>query len=317
MKHTILLLAITLIVASCGNQQKGNKAQNAPVPFPYPQTPSMMTSQGQMAEYMMTHFWDNYFNTAAVSGSDTTMVGRVPKNDFIKALGRFASLMDMCELNTVERGIDSLFAKAERCGDEKIWKEVAHYIEEFLWNPDSQVRNEEYWLYSLENLVSSPFTSESDKVRFNTYIPLCSLNRIGTKAADFPFTRHNGRNGTLYTIDAEFVLLFISNPGCNMCKEIIEALNKSMRITKMIESKELAVLNLYPDEDLTAWYDYLPNYPKTWINALDSEKVFDKGELYNLRAVPSLYLLDKEKRVVYKDAPLEKILGYLTNFATK
>ena len=28
--------------------------------------------------------------------------------------------------------------------------------------------------------------------------------------------------------------------------------------------------------------------------------------IYNIRAIPSLYLLDKEKKVIFKDAPPEK-----------
>ena len=32
-----------------------------------------------------------------------------------------------------------------------------------------------------------------------------------------------------------------------------------------------------------------------------------------MRAIPSLYLLDAEKRVLMKDAPVEKVLQYLDN----
>ena len=36
-----------------------------------------------------------------------------------------------------------------------------------------------------------------------------------------------------------------------------------------------------------------------------------ENELYGLRAIPSLYLLDKEKRVILKDAPVEIVIEYL------
>ena len=33
--------------------------------------------------------------------------------------------------------------------------------------------------------------------------------------------------------------------------------------------------------------------------------------LYNVRAIPSLYILDKDKRVIMKDAPETKVLAFL------
>jgi hypothetical protein len=34
--------------------------------------------------------------------------------------------------------------------------------------------------------------------------------------------------------------------------------------------------------------------------------------LYSVRAIPSLYLLDKEKRVIMKDAPEDRVFSYLS-----
>ena len=34
---------------------------------------------------------------------------------------------------------------------------------------------------------------------------------------------------------------------------------------------------------------------------------------YNVRAIPSLYVLDYEKKVIMKDAPVENVLPYLDN----
>lgn len=35
-------------------------------------------------------------------------------------------------------------------------------------------------------------------------------------------------------------------------------------------------------------------------------------QLYDLKAMPTLYLLDKDKRVILKDAPVEQIEQWLT-----
>ena len=79
-------------------------------------------------------------------------------------------------------------------------------------------------------------------------------------------------------------------------------------IEAMIASGELLVVNIYPDTDIQAWMDYLPNYPASWVCGYDPDQVLNSNTRYWLRAIPSLYLLDEEKRVIRKDAPLELIL---------
>ena len=38
-------------------------------------------------------------------------------------------------------------------------------------------------------------------------------------------------------------------------------------------------------------------------------------QIYNVRAIPSLYLLDREKRVILKDAPQDKVFEKLAALA--
>ena len=81
----------------------------------------------------------------------------------------------------------------------------------------------------------------------------------------------------------------------------------------MIADGILSVLNIYIDEDLQGWMDYMPVYPDEWYNGFDPDFVIRNDELYSVRAIPSLYLLDKEKRVILKDAPENKMMHYLVN----
>ena len=81
----------------------------------------------------------------------------------------------------------------------------------------------------------------------------------------------------------------------------------------MISQGRLAVLNIYIDEDLQAWREYMPIYPEEWYNGFDPDLVIRTDNLYNVRAIPSLYLLDSDKRVIMKDAPENKVFNYLNN----
>ena len=142
---------------------------------------------------------------------------------------------------------------------------------------------------------------------------LCALNKVGTKAADFRFADARGRIRTLYGIKAPYTLLFFSNPGCNACMEIINVLKGEPAISGMIADGTLAVLNRYIDEDLQAWRDYMSIYPKEWYNGFDPELVLRNNDIYYVRAIPSLYLLDESKMVILKDADPEKLFMTIQN----
>ena len=87
-----------------------------------------------------------------------------------------------------------------------------------------------------------------------------------------------------------------------MCEHIRTEIVASPLLSEMIRQGKLKVLALYPDEDLTAWRAHAPQMPSTWINAYDAGTYISKEGIYDLKAIPSMYLLDRDKRVLAKDA---------------
>ena len=96
--------------------------------------------------------------------------------------------------------------------------------------------------------------------------------------------------------------------------DIIRSLKGEAKIFEMISNGILAVANIYIDEDLAGWKEYMPIYPKEWYNGFDHEMKIRTDNLYNVRAIPSLYILDRNKRVIMKDAPEDKALSYLLEY---
>ncbi|MEG0454785.1 MAG: thioredoxin family protein, partial [Bacteroides sp.] len=75
---------------------------------------------------------------------------------------------------------------------------------------------------------------------------------------------------------------------------------------------KLTVLALYPDEELDEWKKHLKDFPTEWISGYDKKLTLKTENRYDLRAIPTLYLLDKNKMVLLKDAPAKAIEEYLT-----
>jgi len=73
-------------------------------------------------------------------------------------------------------------------------------------------------------------------------------------------------------------------------------------------------LSVYPDEDLAIWKQNQSEIPSSWINSYD-KGVIKKQELYDLKAIPTLYLLDKSKMVLLKDVRFEDVEHFLFQVA--
>ena len=84
----------------------------------------------------------------------------------------------------------------------------------------------------------------------------------------------------------------------------------------MIKRGELAIVNIYIDDEVDKWREYEPSYPRVWVNGYDFSQIINSDALYYVRAIPSLYLLDSQKRVIYKDAPVELVLLFLDDIQT-
>ena len=198
------------------------------------------------------------------------------------------------------------------CADSVSFQEELKLQDRFFFNPDSPYRSEELMIPVFEKTLSSPYASQAQKSAAAYNLPLFKLNRVGSPAADFTFMVRGGRTRNLHGVEAAMTLLFFSNPGCGNCKEISDAVSGDPMIKEFISRGELAVVNIYPDENLEEWYGYSKDYPDEWICGYAPDIDEPAGgalPLYNVRAIPSLYLLDADKRVILKDAPVEKVIS--------
>ena len=87
-----------------------------------------------------------------------------------------------------------------------------------------------------------------------------------------------------------------------MCRDITTALKQSSIISEMQRKGQLKILAIYPDEDLNEWHKHYADIPAEWVNGYDRGCHIGRENLYNISAIPALYLLDKSKTVLVKDS---------------
>lgn len=299
------------VLAACGRGRK-DAAPQPLRPFPVLKIPAMMTESQERTDYEVEHYWDNYF--AGGGRTDSEAVLGVPTGDVEQALANYIDLLDQTALPKAQKGVRNLFKgieAAQRADTAShVYTILTEMVANYLYDPNSPLRSEDYYLPFVKGMAASEFTPSALRAAFNYQAALCSLNPGGGVAADFTAELPDGGRFTLHGIRAGNILLFFSNPGCHACVEIIAAL-EALDMDALIADGKLAVVNMYIDEDVDAWREYVGNYPENWYNARDPYNIIRNDELYNVRAIPSLYLLDAGKRVIFKDATPQKIINFL------
>lgn len=178
--------------------------------------------------------------------------------------------------------------------------------EKYLYEPNSPYYNDELYLFFLKYEARFHFRNLSQSARYKRHYIMMQKNPKGKPATDFTYETQKGNKGTLYDIDAKFLILFFNDPTCSECKKVKEELISKKETLELFGAKVFA---LYIDNNPTEWR--LATYPTEWINGYAPE--IDSDDLYNIRALPCLYLLDNKKQVIFKDSQVDIIVNYINS----
>ena len=289
------IISIFLILALVGC---GGKSQKATVQAP---STTIELSPEQELREVLDHYWDGF------DFEDTEALKELKREQLVYAISEYVSLIPAEDADARMR---DLIRRASTSHD--MLDYFATVCEIVLHNPNSPLRNDEYYIPVLEELLASPLLNEYERIAPAYDLEIALKNRIGKAATDFVYTLEDGSEHRLYDIKANYTILMFSNPECPLCGEIMRQIDCSEFLSVLMQNGVLEVLTLYPDEDIAHWRKYLDNIPSEWIRAYDKGQILTKERLYNLSAIPALYLLDRDKRVLIKDgtsvADIENLL---------
>lgn len=313
----ICLMAGLLSFACNNSKQKRDATEGITRDFPMVQIPRMITEPSERVDYAIDHIWDGFIDTSKKWLCDSSYLYGVKKSDVGVQAGMYATLLNSATLSHACQSLSSLYDKLSMCekqdSSSNAFEGVVEFISNYLYDPNSPYRNERLYMAFLQKLIDSDLVSKEKKDMYKYDYRMCSLNNPGSKAGDFSFTTSGGQIISLYSIKSPYILLLFSNPGCPECKEIIDNIKQDEKTSHLIKNKILTIVNIYIDQDIKYWKEYSVNYPKEWYNGYDHNYSIRTYQIYNVRAIPSLYLLDKDKKVILKDATPEKMFDYLNN----
>lgn len=314
-KHSLILAAalLLLIPTAC---RHGGRTETLPTrSFPEVQIPSVLP-QEELGDYVLDHFWDAFLDTTKRYFCDSTHIGGVNDRLLASQLASFLSILENREPEKAQAVMSAFFDQVERyqAADtaSNVFSWMSDAVEYYLFDPNSEIRSEELFLPFVSKLAVSPFAKETLRTRYAHAATVCATNRPGMPAPDFRFLDALGRSHTLYGEKAPWTVLLFVNPGCQACEEVVSVF-EGEAVKNLVASGRLKILGIYIDEDVAAWKDRAGQLPAHWINGYDPAGVIRADRSYFVRAIPSIYILDADKRIVMKDATPAATAAFIDN----
>ena len=306
MKNLRLLFCLALITAvSCTpkNQKAPEKSPSdrAEYRFSVPQIPAMITNREQQAAFLAMHYWDNFNFRDSMDLDLKKFIG--------EAFAQYVAILGEEEPMKACASVKSLMEKS--ADNDKLTLYFAGKAEKFLHDPNSPIRNELLYEEFLKGVLACKAIDPAKKVRFQSQFAIAQKNKPGSTAIDFDYTLKDGSRSSLYKTRYKLIMLYFFNPGCHECAATKERIVSSPVIQKLQKTGVLKILAVYPDKDLDLWKKHYAELPASWIKAYDQETIVQDKELYDLKAIPTIYLLDGGKTVLLRDPTFEQLEKYL------
>lgn len=278
-----------------------------PDSFVLPQIPSVINDPEERAKYLTMHYWDrfDFENRDLIQRPEITEQAFV---DYINILGYVPK-------EDADSSLAYTIKKAEV--DSVMYFHFVKLFEKYLYDPNSPFRNEEYYLPVLEEVLTSSLVSEVRRSKFAFQLEMANRNRVGMKAADFAYWVASGKSFRLHDLVSEYTLLVFTNPGCSTCAEVIKQLATLEPLTQAMAMNSrsrtmLSMLIFSPEADQVEWQRHHSDVPNEWIYAYDKSGEVLAKNMYDIKAYPTLYLLDKEKNVILKDTSIEALESFFS-----
>ena len=140
-------------------------------------------------------------------------------------------------------------------------------------------------------------------------------NLIGEKAANIEMLDTAGKSTPLYDVEADYVVVVFWDPTCGHCKEEIPKIDSIYRASW--KAKNVRIYAVLTEDQKPAWITYINEHHLVgWTHVYQTKEMAQADtdgqrasfrQLYDVTMTPTLFLLDKEKRIIGKKLTWQQI----------
>ena len=273
----------------------------------YPEAASRFFSS-RFYPYLKTHYWDGiqFYDTTILNAPDfynkldNYFDGFVPQND-----------------DSVSKEIDRIMSYAG--ANEKTERTFLQYFTTRYYNPKLPWE-EQVLIHLFEKYIAQrnySWLAEKDKQQATEWVYRIMANATGKPAVDINLPDTAGIETKLYNLQAPYTLVVFWNPLCDHCKQVLPKLDSFYNSKWTTIGLQFFAVAVEVRDTKEMWRNvinelHLNRWTHVYYSKTNEENRVAKGlgsytTLYNVSTFPTLYLLDKDKKIISKNVTPEQI----------
>lgn len=297
MRRLFVLLTFIILFSQALMAQEQTAPAAEKVTFPMVTVPDEITDPQARAKYLGEHFWDNVdFATTSEALVEQGLID-------------MASIFPLLNSETLISSMTALVKKAETSKAGLLM--MLLLADKYLYGTASPLYNEAAYRGLLQSALISKALNKADKEPYQKQLVILEMNNEGSAAVDFDMQLVDGSKAKLSDIEAPVSILFFYAADNLDCKLQRFRLTQARLVNYLQRAGGIKIVAVCVEGDKAAWEKFRADSPKEWLHVFDASGKIKSENLYDLRTLPRLYLLDEQKTVLLKNTKADDIEQYL------
>ncbi len=169
------------------------------------------------------------------------------------------------------------------------------------------------------NQGASPWLTEKQMEIIRKRYYMLLMNLIGEPAAPLELIDSNGVKKSLYDVQADYTVVVFWDPTCGHCKQEIPKIDSVYKASW--KAKNIKIYAVLTEEQKPAWINYIKEHQLgDWVNVYQTKEMAKADEdaqrasyrqLYDVTQTPTIFLLDKDKKIIGKKMTWEQLNDFI------
>ncbi len=270
-----------------------------------PKLASGITDSVWVYNYYKAHYWDNFDFSDA----------RIINTPFLEPkLERYIK-------NIIPQNPDSLIVAADQLvkkipAGSDIQEFVIFYITNQYENP-ATVGTEAVWVHMAKKYYLSGKMGISNDVKGRIQEKVNTLQNllVNQKFPELIVNLPDAKKMSVNNLKGNYNVLFFYAPTCGHCKESAPKLKEFYDKNKADGIEVMAISTEHNQEE---WKDFIIKYNLSELkNGIDPTGQIDFNRTFDIVSTPTIYVLDKDKKIIVRKLPVEQLEDFLNFYRNK
>ena len=258
-------------------------------------------------DYYKKHYWDG------ISFTDDRII-RTPF--FIPKVEKYFREIISPAPDSIIKESDYLLLRARTSPE--MYKFLLNWLTDEYINP-KYMGQDAVFVHLFEEYHSkgvSSWLNEKQMTTISNRAYMLMSNLIGEQAANLEMVDSLGASSSLYNVKAPYTVVCFWDPTCSHCREEVPKLDSLYKAKWKKEGVKVYGV-LTETKEIPKWKEFIATYNlQSWINVYQTEEQKKAEEdakkpsfkqLYDVTQTPTLYLLDKDKKIIAKKLTWQQI----------